>query len=132
MAVWLGGEVQSLHSALLHPLHCTGTASKGCSLFLGFVFTLISAQSLFAAGLVQEPLVTAPIAAVAHLCSLTISSCSSSGANVNAKDTVWLTPLHRAAASRNEVCADGRRNAFFLLFCLTLARIVALVGAGRG
>lgn len=29
--------------------------------------------------------------------------CSSSGANVNAKDTVWLTPLHRAAASRNEV-----------------------------
>uniref|UniRef100_A0A452H643 Uncharacterized protein n=1 Tax=Gopherus agassizii TaxID=38772 RepID=A0A452H643_9SAUR len=25
-----------------------------------------------------------------------------SGANVNAKDTVWLTPLHRAAASRNE------------------------------
>ncbi|NWS08842.1 ANR52 phosphatase, partial [Motacilla alba] len=26
-----------------------------------------------------------------------------SGANVNAKDTVWLTPLHRAAASRHEV-----------------------------
>lgn len=25
------------------------------------------------------------------------------GANVNAKDHVWLTPLHRAAASRNEV-----------------------------
>ncbi|XP_039586872.1 serine/threonine-protein phosphatase 6 regulatory ankyrin repeat subunit C-like, partial [Passer montanus] len=25
-----------------------------------------------------------------------------SGANVNAKDTVWLTPLHRAAASRHE------------------------------
>ncbi|NWX94232.1 ANR52 phosphatase, partial [Nothoprocta pentlandii] len=25
-----------------------------------------------------------------------------SGANVNAKDTVWLTPLHRAAAARNE------------------------------
>uniref|UniRef100_A0A803TST9 Ankyrin repeat domain 52 n=1 Tax=Anolis carolinensis TaxID=28377 RepID=A0A803TST9_ANOCA len=25
-----------------------------------------------------------------------------SGANVNAKDTLWLTPLHRAAASRNE------------------------------
>ncbi|KAF5928382.1 hypothetical protein HPG69_014987 [Diceros bicornis minor] len=24
------------------------------------------------------------------------------GANVNAKDTLWLTPLHRAAASRNE------------------------------
>ena len=25
------------------------------------------------------------------------------GASVNAKDHVWLTPLHRAAASRNEV-----------------------------
>ncbi|XP_017586940.1 PREDICTED: serine/threonine-protein phosphatase 6 regulatory ankyrin repeat subunit C-like [Corvus brachyrhynchos] len=30
-----------------------------------------------------------------------------SGANVNAKDTVWLTPLHRAAASRHEVGALG-------------------------
>ncbi|NXE71510.1 ANR52 phosphatase, partial [Calcarius ornatus] len=28
------------------------------------------------------------------------------GANVNAKDTVWLTPLHRAAASRHEVRAE--------------------------
>lgn len=28
------------------------------------------------------------------------------GANVNAKDTLWLTPLHRAAASRNEVWTD--------------------------
>lgn len=28
------------------------------------------------------------------------------GANVNAKDTLWLTPLHRAAASRNEVHTD--------------------------
>uniref|UniRef100_A0A673WZ99 Ankyrin repeat domain 52a n=1 Tax=Salmo trutta TaxID=8032 RepID=A0A673WZ99_SALTR len=28
--------------------------------------------------------------------------CHSTGANVNAKDHVWLTPLHRAAASRNE------------------------------
>ncbi|KAI1229854.1 Serine/threonine-protein phosphatase 6 regulatory ankyrin repeat subunit C, partial [Lamprotornis superbus] len=27
---------------------------------------------------------------------------SGNGANVNAKDTVWLTPLHRAAASRHE------------------------------
>uniref|UniRef100_A0A8C3QDY9 Uncharacterized protein n=1 Tax=Geospiza parvula TaxID=87175 RepID=A0A8C3QDY9_GEOPR len=27
---------------------------------------------------------------------------SPTGANVNAKDTVWLTPLHRAAASRHE------------------------------
>lgn len=26
-----------------------------------------------------------------------------SGASVNVKDQVWLTPLHRAAASRNEV-----------------------------
>uniref|UniRef100_A0A3B4WLP3 Uncharacterized protein n=1 Tax=Seriola lalandi dorsalis TaxID=1841481 RepID=A0A3B4WLP3_SERLL len=25
------------------------------------------------------------------------------GASVNAKDHVWLTPLHRAAASRNEL-----------------------------
>ncbi|NXQ63598.1 ANR52 phosphatase, partial [Anthoscopus minutus] len=30
--------------------------------------------------------------------------CVPTGANVNAKDTVWLTPLHRAAASRHEVC----------------------------
>ncbi|NXI78480.1 ANR52 phosphatase, partial [Rhipidura dahli] len=30
-----------------------------------------------------------------------------SGANVNAKDTVWLTPLHRAAASRHEGGAPG-------------------------
>uniref|UniRef100_A0A8U7NVW5 Ankyrin repeat domain 52 n=1 Tax=Corvus moneduloides TaxID=1196302 RepID=A0A8U7NVW5_CORMO len=28
--------------------------------------------------------------------------CVPAGANVNAKDTVWLTPLHRAAASRHE------------------------------
>ncbi|NWS34701.1 ANR52 phosphatase, partial [Polioptila caerulea] len=28
--------------------------------------------------------------------------CVPTGANVNAKDTVWLTPLHRAAASRHE------------------------------
>lgn len=28
-----------------------------------------------------------------------------SGASVNAKDQGWLTPLHRAAASRNEVRA---------------------------
>ncbi|NXF28067.1 ANR52 phosphatase, partial [Rhodinocichla rosea] len=30
------------------------------------------------------------------------------GANVNAKDTVWLTPLHRAAASRHEVAFPCR------------------------
>jgi hypothetical protein len=30
-------------------------------------------------------------------------NCIPTGANVNAKDTLWLTPLHRAAASRNEV-----------------------------
>lgn len=30
-------------------------------------------------------------------------SCCFPGATVNAKDHVWLTPLHRAAASRNEV-----------------------------
>ncbi|NWT77345.1 ANR52 phosphatase, partial [Prunella himalayana] len=35
-----------------------------------------------------------------------------SGANVNAKDTVWLTPLHRAAASRHEVGAPGGRNSW--------------------
>lgn len=29
------------------------------------------------------------------------------GASVNAKDHVWLTPLHRAAASRNEVGHPG-------------------------
>lgn len=28
---------------------------------------------------------------------------SSPGASVNAKDQGWLTPLHRASASRNEV-----------------------------
>lgn len=32
-----------------------------------------------------------------------VFSCSLSGASVNAKDQGWLTPLHRAAASRNEV-----------------------------
>lgn len=32
-----------------------------------------------------------------------IGNCVHTGANVNAKDTLWLTPLHRAAASRNEV-----------------------------
>ncbi|NWW42023.1 ANR52 phosphatase, partial [Panurus biarmicus] len=44
-----------------------------------------------------------------------------SGANVNAKDTVWLTPLHRAAASRHEVGAVGRGLS-----------PVAVVGAGVG
>lgn len=29
-----------------------------------------------------------------------------SGANVNATDQEWLTPLHRAAASHNEVSAE--------------------------
>lgn len=30
---------------------------------------------------------------------------SFTGANINAKDQGLLTPLHRAAASRNEVCS---------------------------
>lgn len=37
--------------------------------------------------------------------SIKIGNYIPTGANVNAKDTLWLTPLHRAAASRNEVCA---------------------------
>lgn len=41
-----------------------------------------------------------------HLPVPDTSRCSA-GANVNAKDTVWLTPLHRAAASRNEVGSLG-------------------------
>lgn len=39
--------------------------------------------------------------------------CHPIGANVNAKDHMWLTPLHRAAASRNEVShrrATGRKR----------------------
>ena len=34
------------------------------------------------------------------------------GANVNAKDTLWLTPLHRAAASRNEGLASPLLSPF--------------------
>lgn len=37
------------------------------------------------------------------LIPLPLFSLSSPGARVNAKDNMWLTPLHRAVASRSEV-----------------------------
>lgn len=36
------------------------------------------------------------------------------GADVNAKDKSLLTPLHRAAASQNEVCFQDKRANFDL------------------
>ncbi|KAK1801942.1 hypothetical protein P4O66_022568 [Electrophorus voltai] len=41
-----------------------------------------------------------------HIMDLLITA----GANINAKDHVWLTPLHRAAASRNEVARVNGAN----------------------
>lgn len=38
----------------------------------------------------------------------------SSGARVNAKDNMWLTPLHRAVASRSEVGGHTRSHALLI------------------
>uniref|UniRef100_A0A8C2D804 Ankyrin repeat domain 52a n=1 Tax=Cyprinus carpio TaxID=7962 RepID=A0A8C2D804_CYPCA len=59
---------------------------------------------LFSTFLCQDQERRTPLHAAAwlgdvHIMELLISA----GANVNAKDHVWLTPLHRAAASRNEM-----------------------------
>lgn len=47
-----------------------------------------------------------------HITGLTWMFVCPPGASVNAKDHIWLTPLHRAAASRNEV-----RDKAALFYC---------------
>lgn len=124
--IWLGGKQQPGRCSLF-PLPCIpcsalaqsprGTACSPCTSW-GWCSPKAQHGALFAAEPVlvpgrslRWPQTCCGAGAVGRLCSLTLSFCSSSGANVNAKDTVWLTPLHRAAASRNEVgslcCASG-------------------------
>lgn len=112
------GDVVSSVCALPRPLQCTSTVSQGCTLFLLQLSGSVSPKARckvpsrsrtgpLARRVPQRWLQTCPGAPQWGQRVTCLppdpSFCSSSGANVNAKDTVWLTPLHRAAASRNEV-----------------------------